>query len=408
MNMDTRVRELLFTHNCVIIPGLGGFVAEYRPARVHPGNNEFSPPGKAIAFNPRLDRNDGVLANELAALESISFAEAELKVRQFAEQCSKTLKSDRSLRFDGVGKLVLEDQDIIRFIPEESTNFLEDSFGLRTFKAAPIIRDKQAAIEEKIKEVSEVRLKPNALPDNVQPAGEKWSSSKWWIAAAAFLVLFGAFMVASNKKGLTQAGLWPEGTSAPIIAEARMFSSDPLIPSVQDRMESYGKVTPLSERAPTATLEGTLAEASIGTTTETAIESTESIETPVTTENPAAEVLSSELEKIDPPVEIEIASANNTSDNSINNNSNILYKSFGENKPLRGYYIVIGSFSSEGIANNRLLDNQGSLYNGASILRNSGKFRAAIFVSPNEMEVWNQLSKLRAEYSQSDAWILKY
>ena len=51
MNVEKHIGELLYDHNCVIVPDLGGFVANYAPAKIHPTQHTFTPPTKNIVFN---------------------------------------------------------------------------------------------------------------------------------------------------------------------------------------------------------------------------------------------------------------------------------------------------------------------------------------------------------------------
>ena len=40
------IQELLFVHDCVILPGFGGFVANYRPAKIDENQQIVHPPSK--------------------------------------------------------------------------------------------------------------------------------------------------------------------------------------------------------------------------------------------------------------------------------------------------------------------------------------------------------------------------
>jgi len=48
MDISSYISELLFEHDCVIIPNFGGFICNYKPADIHPIQNTVSPPAKAI------------------------------------------------------------------------------------------------------------------------------------------------------------------------------------------------------------------------------------------------------------------------------------------------------------------------------------------------------------------------
>ena len=74
MKLEQYISKLLYQYDCVIVPGLGGFVANYKSATIQPVQNTFSPPSKGISFNKNLNNNDGLLANFIAQEETVSFA----------------------------------------------------------------------------------------------------------------------------------------------------------------------------------------------------------------------------------------------------------------------------------------------------------------------------------------------
>ncbi|MCX6268123.1 MAG: hypothetical protein NTW16_12315, partial [Bacteroidetes bacterium] len=76
--MDIRncIADLLSLHDCVIIPGFGGFIGNYSPARIDQVNHTFHPPTKELLFNVNLKQNDGLLASAIAASWMISYADA--------------------------------------------------------------------------------------------------------------------------------------------------------------------------------------------------------------------------------------------------------------------------------------------------------------------------------------------
>ena len=52
---------LLADNDCVILPGIGGFIASYEPARYDIANKTFASPKRIIGFNSAITLNDGLL-----------------------------------------------------------------------------------------------------------------------------------------------------------------------------------------------------------------------------------------------------------------------------------------------------------------------------------------------------------
>ncbi len=140
--MDIRIciAELLSLYDCVIIPGFGGFIGNYSPARIDPVNHLFQPPYKHLLFNINLKQNDGLLANAVAKSLDISYSESCSLIDKFADDCRFSLKSGTPFILPQVGKLFSGKEGIICFEQEQGANLLPDSFGLTSFISPPVHR----------------------------------------------------------------------------------------------------------------------------------------------------------------------------------------------------------------------------------------------------------------------------
>ena len=107
MEKRNYIAELLEQHDCVIIPGLGGFVGSYAPAVIHPVYHTFQPPYKKILFNINLRQNDGLLANHIAQAEKVSYADANEKVWLYSQECQRLLSTRKQILVSNVGRLFM-------------------------------------------------------------------------------------------------------------------------------------------------------------------------------------------------------------------------------------------------------------------------------------------------------------
>ncbi len=141
--MDIRIciAELLALHDCVIIPGFGGFIGNYSPARIDPVHHTFQPPSKKLLFNINLKQNDGLLANAVASAFEISYSAACKMIDDFSDECRFALKAEKPFIFPQVGKLYPGKEGIIHFEQDADTNLLSDAFGLVPFISPPVIRN---------------------------------------------------------------------------------------------------------------------------------------------------------------------------------------------------------------------------------------------------------------------------
>lgn len=146
------IGELLYNHNCVIVPGFGGFISNSVHASIHPVTNGFLPPRKEILFNNSLKTNDGVLINYIARKENLSYNQAEQLVNKEVSEWRNILEKDKQLIVLKVGTLLYNDNGQYLFKPDKDSNFLIDSFGLEGFVSPAIQRDD---IEKRLKTVFE-------------------------------------------------------------------------------------------------------------------------------------------------------------------------------------------------------------------------------------------------------------
>lgn len=156
MQLATYIKDLLYRYECVIIPGFGAFLTQYRSARVDQDTHTFYPPTKAISFNRQLQTNDGILANYVASVEQCSYELALQKIRNFTGSVSLELSEGKTIALKNIGEFFLSAENGIQFLPSEKENFNTASFGLSAFVSPAISREAvPAATPETVKLYSE-------------------------------------------------------------------------------------------------------------------------------------------------------------------------------------------------------------------------------------------------------------
>ncbi|MFM7055079.1 MAG: SPOR domain-containing protein [Bacteroidota bacterium] len=144
-DLDGHIRDLLYDHDCVIVMGLGGFIAHYHPATINESLRFITPPSKRIAFNAALRNNDGLLAHHISYKEKLSYAQACAAVTEYAESIKAELERGGKHKIEKVGVLFSDNSGNTQFLPDTSTNFLPDSFGLPIVQAVPIAASEELA-----------------------------------------------------------------------------------------------------------------------------------------------------------------------------------------------------------------------------------------------------------------------
>lgn len=147
------IGDLLYEHDAVIVPQLGGFVTSYKSASIDHVQGLLYPPSKIIAFNENLVINDGVLINHLRQRHGLSSIDARQAVETFVANVRAAIEKREIVVFPEVGRLYQDYEQNIQFLPD-STNYNTDVFGLPTVQFYPILRTYERnpqEIEEKPK-----------------------------------------------------------------------------------------------------------------------------------------------------------------------------------------------------------------------------------------------------------------
>jgi hypothetical protein len=133
------IRELLFGHDCVIVPGFGGFIGNYTPARIDKSTSTFYPPLKQISFNRNLNHNDGLLIGKISSSSGLNYGDARNIVEEFVLGVRRKLEKGEKVVFDNVGSFINNQEGNIQFEPDRDVNYYLDSYGLESFQCVPLV-----------------------------------------------------------------------------------------------------------------------------------------------------------------------------------------------------------------------------------------------------------------------------
>lgn len=186
------ISELLHHHDCVIVPGLGGFVANHKPATVLEEKNMFLPPVKEIGFNRSLSHHDGLLGNYIARCEGTSYQSAMLVVEAFVENVRLEIANGRMFDLDTIGTLRGDAIGNLQFSPAAGSSFLPDALGLTAFRFEPLDYKHTVKIEH---EIHVPRLLKSRSP-------KYWGAVAALMAGLFFLSTFELKMPATSQAGL--------------------------------------------------------------------------------------------------------------------------------------------------------------------------------------------------------------
>lgn len=99
------IEYLLLRHDCVIVPGLGAFLAHREEARMDGGSELLLPPVRSLGFNGELSLNDGLLVGSVARRDAVSYEAARLRVDRCVESFIHQLHESGTVPVGRLGTL---------------------------------------------------------------------------------------------------------------------------------------------------------------------------------------------------------------------------------------------------------------------------------------------------------------
>lgn len=136
--LSQHIEYLLIEHDCVALPGLGGFVAHYSEATWDERNHTFQPPVRHIGFNPQIKLNDGLLEQSYMEVYGTDFGDAQKRVRRGVEQLKEQLFEEGQAELPNVGELRMSIRGTYDFTPYDNRLISPWLYGLGVLEVAQL------------------------------------------------------------------------------------------------------------------------------------------------------------------------------------------------------------------------------------------------------------------------------
>ena len=129
MQLSKAINSLLYTNDCVTVPGFGSFIVNKFSSVYDEKKGKFYPPSRRVSFNPKIKNNDGLLAKFISEKEGINYEIAAKNIHNEVISWKKKLNTE-SLLLDNIGELSYNSDENIVFSPDLDSNHFLGSFGL--------------------------------------------------------------------------------------------------------------------------------------------------------------------------------------------------------------------------------------------------------------------------------------
>ena len=138
IELAKHIEVLLLENDCVIVPGLGGFIAHNRQAEFKESENSFSSPSRTIGFNPQLVMNDGLLVQTYMQAYNTDFPDATRKIEKLVSTLKGQLYQKGEVLLPNVGTLYYTMNGTYVFEPSANTFFTPYLYGLSCLTLSPL------------------------------------------------------------------------------------------------------------------------------------------------------------------------------------------------------------------------------------------------------------------------------
>ena len=129
MQLSKAINSLLYTNDCVTVPGFGSFIVNKFSSVYDEKNGKFYPPSRRVSFNSKIKNNDGLLANFISNEDGIDFSVAVKNIHNEVINWKKKLNKE-PLVLNNIGELSYNSDENIVFSPDLDSNHYLGSFGL--------------------------------------------------------------------------------------------------------------------------------------------------------------------------------------------------------------------------------------------------------------------------------------
>lgn len=125
--LTSNINKLISRHNCVILPGMGAFLAHNVSATYNAEDQVFMPPHRTLGFNPQVNVDDALLLSEYLKDSSLTYEEACTALDNDIATLRSRLSRKGVYRFGELGTFSMDINSGISFEP--NANGIDDPYN---------------------------------------------------------------------------------------------------------------------------------------------------------------------------------------------------------------------------------------------------------------------------------------
>ncbi len=158
IQLQRHIEILLLSHDCVIVPGFGGFIAHHVDARYDDDDRLWLPPYRTLGFNAQLTLNDSLLVQSYVEAYDMSYPDALRQIEAEVEELKGILNSEGEYSMEALGTIRVNVEGSYEFEPCEAGILSPEEYGLSDFSFKRLVDargDRPVANEKPVATVAE-------------------------------------------------------------------------------------------------------------------------------------------------------------------------------------------------------------------------------------------------------------
>jgi len=212
--LSQSLEELLLKHECVVVPGLGGFLMRSYSSSANPFSKELKSSGTSLFFNAALNSDDGLLAKLWSDSKGLTYAQSLAEIRSLAVEIQREAESKKPVPFGKLGHFFLNPHGQLFFIPAQSLNLSLEHFGLPIFKWNSQDKPANSPVLPKQESVQVTSVEADIEDAEVAAVADEWTDTLerkldknplWKVAANIALVMVVAALLVLNVRTFKKA-----------------------------------------------------------------------------------------------------------------------------------------------------------------------------------------------------------
>ena len=383
------IEVLLLENDCVIVPGLGGFIAHNKAAEFKDSANVFCPPVRTIGFNPQLIINDGLLAQSYMQAYDTDFPDASRKIESVVSQIKDSLYKNGQAELENIGTLYYTMAGVYGFEPYQNAFFSPSLYGLGSFSISPL---------SELKPVKETIVEPRIMIETVPSSDEDRKAkakqrhiikrmAEHAVGVAAAVILFFVLSVPVENTYLDNSSYASLGAETMLdairsksMATASLETKDIKQNNKQNIRNNVNTLRPVAVKSVK------VEKAEPKTSKEVKASPTAVKKETIKTETVKTEAVKTETVKAETKSTKEVQKSNTV-----------------QNK---GLFVIVASLQTMQDAEKELAKFKKQGYNEATILTSDNRYRIALYRFTDKSKAYEKINELRKDEQFKTAWLL--